>query len=86
MKRFKAAGYRVMASYVKRLHDAGVPLNIGTDMPDPGKAVLSEMLLLHDAGIPMTDVFRRIAVVRHPGPLEARAPRGKSSSGAVTTR
>lgn len=52
------AGYKVMASYVKRLHDAGVPLNIGTDTPDPGRSVLSEMLLLHDAGIPMADVFR----------------------------
>ncbi len=52
------AGYRIMASYVKRLHDAGVRLNIGTDTPDPGKSVLSEMLLLHDAGIPMGDVFR----------------------------
>ena len=51
-------GYRVMASYVKRLNDAGVLLNIGTDAPDPGKSVLSEMLLLHDAGISMRDVFR----------------------------
>jgi hypothetical protein len=52
------AGYRVMASYVKRLHDAGVRLNVGTDAPEPGKAVLSEMLLLHDSGIPMPGVFR----------------------------
>jgi imidazolonepropionase-like amidohydrolase len=51
-------GYRVMASYVKRAYDAGVRLNIGTDTPEPGKSVLSEMLLLHDAGIPMADVFR----------------------------
>jgi hypothetical protein len=51
-------GYRVMASYVKRLDDAGVRLNIGTDSPDPGKSVLSEMLLLHDAGISMPNVFR----------------------------
>lgn len=52
------SGYRVMASYVKRLHDAGVRLAIGSDTPDPGKSVLSEMLLLHDAGIPMSQVFR----------------------------
>jgi hypothetical protein len=52
------AGYRIMASYVKRLFDAGVQLNTGTDAPDPGKSLLSEMLLLHDAGIPMSDVFR----------------------------
>lgn len=46
-----------MASYVKRLHDAGVRLNVGTDTPEPGKSVLSEMLLLHEAGISMPDVF-----------------------------
>ncbi len=47
-----------MASYVKRAYDAGVRLNIGTDTAEPGKSVLSEMLLLHEAGIPMTGVFR----------------------------
>ena len=47
-----------MASYVKRMYDAGIPLAVGTDTADPGKAVLSEMLLLHDAGIPMAGVFR----------------------------
>jgi amidohydrolase family protein len=52
------AGYRIMASYVRQLYDAGVQLNVGTDAPQPGKAVLSEMLLLHDAGIPMIGVFR----------------------------
>jgi imidazolonepropionase-like amidohydrolase len=51
-------GYHVMASYVKRMYDAGITLAVGTDTSDPGKAVLSEMLLLHDAGIPMTEVFR----------------------------
>jgi imidazolonepropionase-like amidohydrolase len=53
-----AEGYRVMASYVKRAYDAGVRLNVGTDTPEPGKSVLSEMLLLHEAGIPMAGVFR----------------------------
>lgn len=52
------AGYRVMASYVKRMYDDGIRLNLGTDAHDPGRAALSEMLLLHDAGIPMTGVFR----------------------------
>lgn len=52
------AGYRIMASYVKRMHDSGTRLAVGTDALDPGKAVLSEMLLLHDAGIPMADVFQ----------------------------
>jgi imidazolonepropionase-like amidohydrolase len=51
-------GYGIMAAYVKLAWDKGVRLNIGTDTPEPGKSVMSEMLLLHDAGIPMTDVFR----------------------------
>lgn len=52
------AGYRIMASYVKRMYEAGVPLRVGTDALDPGKSLLSELLLLHDAGIPMSGVLR----------------------------
>lgn len=52
------AGYMVMASYVKRMYENGIRLNLGTDAYDPGKAALSEMLLLHQAGIPMPAVFR----------------------------
>lgn len=51
-------GYRILAGYVRRMHQAGVRLAIGTDWADPGKAVLSEMLLLEDLGIPMPEVFR----------------------------
>ncbi|HEX6049349.1 MAG TPA: amidohydrolase family protein [Gemmatimonadaceae bacterium] len=50
-------GYRILAGYVRRLHEAGVPLAVGTDWLDPGRAVLSEMLLMHDAGIPIADVL-----------------------------
>lgn len=52
------AGYKVMASYVRRMYETGVRLNLGTDSYDAGKAALSEMLLLHQAGIPMPAVFR----------------------------
>ncbi|MBW3661242.1 MAG: amidohydrolase family protein [Gemmatimonadetes bacterium] len=51
-------GYRILAGYVRRMHEAGVRLAIGTDWTDPGQAVLSEMLLLEDLGIPMMEVFR----------------------------
>jgi imidazolonepropionase-like amidohydrolase len=50
-------GYDILAGYVRQLHEAGVPLAIGTDWLEPGKAALSEMLLLHRAGIPMADVL-----------------------------
>lgn len=46
-----------MGSYVKMMFDKGIQLNIGTDTKNPGKVVLSEMLLLNDLGIPMPDVL-----------------------------
>jgi len=52
------AGYKVMASYVRRMYESGIRLDLGTDARDAGKAALSELLLLHDAGIPMAAVFR----------------------------
>ena len=51
-------GYRVFASYVRRLHESGVTLALGTDTPEPGRSALAEMLLLHDAGISMADTLR----------------------------
>lgn len=51
-------GYEILAGYVRRMHEAGVRLAIGTDWVDPGQAVLSEMLLLHELGIPVAEVFR----------------------------
>ncbi len=51
-------GYRVFASYVRRLHESGVTLALGTDTPEPGRSALAEMLLLHEAGISMADTLR----------------------------
>ncbi len=51
-------GYNVLSAYVRRLHDSGVSLNLGTDAAEPGRAALSEMLLLHAAGIPMVDTLQ----------------------------
>lgn len=52
------AGYRILADYVRRMHEQGIRLTVGTDWVEPGRAVLSEMLLLHQAGLPMMDVLR----------------------------
>lgn len=52
------AAYRILADYVRSMHEAGVRLAVGTDWIDPGRAVLSEMLLLHRAGLSMPEVFR----------------------------
>jgi imidazolonepropionase-like amidohydrolase len=51
-------GYRILAGYVRRMYERGVRLTVGTDWLDPGKAALSEMLLLNELGIPMPDVIR----------------------------
>jgi hypothetical protein len=50
-------GYDILAGYVRQTHAAGVPLAVGTDWLDPGRAVLSELILLHRAGIPMAEVL-----------------------------
>lgn len=51
-------GYTILSGYVKQMYTAGVPLVMGTDHKDGGKAVLSEILLLNEIGIPMQDVLR----------------------------
>jgi hypothetical protein len=50
-------GYSIFSSYVKEMFDMGIQLNMGTDCQDPGKAALSELLLLYGAGISMQDVL-----------------------------
>jgi len=50
-------GYDILAGYVRRMHDAGIPLAVGTDWLDPGRVELSELILLHRAGIPMANVL-----------------------------
>jgi len=51
-------GYSILTSYVKKMYDAGIPLVMGTDHKDGGKAVLSELMLLHEIGIPMSHAFQ----------------------------
>jgi hypothetical protein len=51
-------GFAVMGSYVKKMYDRGVPLNLGTDCPEGGRSALSELLLLRRLRIPMVDVLK----------------------------
>jgi cytosine/adenosine deaminase-related metal-dependent hydrolase len=51
-------GFAILQSCVKAMCDRGIRLNLGTDCQDPGRAALSEILLLHECGIPMADVLR----------------------------
>jgi imidazolonepropionase-like amidohydrolase len=50
--------FDVMMHYVKLAQEKGVRLRIGTDCPDGGKALLSELLLLHEAGFSTEDVLQ----------------------------
>lgn len=51
-----------LLAITKALHDAGVVLTVGTDMPGPwivqGASVAREMALLHDAGLSNMEVLR----------------------------
>jgi imidazolonepropionase-like amidohydrolase len=55
------------AALVRALHDAGVPLMVGTDLVTPGIipgfSVHDEMALWQDAGIPAADVLRSATLV-----------------------
>jgi imidazolonepropionase-like amidohydrolase len=55
------------AQMVKGLHEAGVPLMVGTDLAVlgiiPGEAVHQEMEIWQDAGIPPVDVLRSATLV-----------------------
>lgn len=55
------------ATFVRTLHDAGVPLLVGTDLVTPGVipgfSVHDEMALWQDAGIPAADILRSATLV-----------------------
>ena len=52
-----ARGYQILAGYVTRMHEAGIPLAVGSDWLEPGRASLSEIVLLERAGIPAVDAL-----------------------------
>lgn len=57
MAHFREA-YGILEGYVRRMHEAGVRLTVGTDWIAPGPTVLGEMLLLHRLGLSTAEVFR----------------------------
>ena len=73
-------GYDILAGYVRRLHEAGVPLAVGTDWMEPGRAALSELILLERAGIPMAQVLG-IATLGGARVLEREADYGTVEAG-----
>ncbi|MBO0323629.1 amidohydrolase family protein [Muricauda sp. CAU 1633] len=51
-------GYSVLEALTYKLYKNGVRLNTGSDTYEPGKTILSEMVLLNRAGIPMMEVLK----------------------------
>ncbi len=50
--------FEAMMLYVKKAHEKGVKIRVGSDCRYGGKAMLHELLLFHNAGIPMEDVLQ----------------------------
>jgi len=59
--------WRSWAQLVRQLHEAGIPLMVGTDLVAPGIipgfALHEEMAIWQDAGIPPADVLRSATIV-----------------------
>jgi hypothetical protein len=73
-------GYNVLASLVYKLYENGILLTTGTDTFEPGKTILSEMLLLNESGIPMNDVFK-IATINSAKAINMEASYGSIEVG-----
>ncbi|TMM58671.1 hypothetical protein FEE95_04375 [Maribacter algarum] len=50
--------FEAMMLYVKKAHEKGVKIRVGSDCRYGGRAMLHELLLFHNAGIPMEDVLQ----------------------------
>jgi len=50
--------FEAMMLYVKKAHEKGVKIRVGTDCRYGGKAMLYELLLFHKAGIPTKDILQ----------------------------
>lgn len=50
--------FELLMRYCKIIHDSGVLLCIGTDCPNGGKALLSELILLNEAGFTMEEILQ----------------------------
>ena len=52
------SAFEAMMFYVKKAHDKGVKIRIGTDCRFGGKAMLHELISLHKAGFKMEDILQ----------------------------
>ena len=52
------ANFKLMMSFAIELHNKGVELRIATDMPNGGKVLLSELIILAKYGFNIADIFK----------------------------
>ena len=50
--------FKLMMNFAKELHNKGVELRIATDMPNGGKVLLSELVILAKYGFTIADIFK----------------------------
>jgi imidazolonepropionase-like amidohydrolase len=50
--------FKLFMGYVKKLHEKGIKLRIGTDWPSGGKAIISEQLLLAEYGFAIPAILQ----------------------------
>ena len=50
--------FEIMMKYVKKMHNAGIQIRLGSDMPNGGKANISELILMCKYGFPVADVMK----------------------------
>ncbi|NBL64531.1 amidohydrolase family protein [Flavobacterium sp. NST-5] len=50
--------FNLMMQYVKKMHDSGIEIRLGSDMPNGGKVNLSELIILSKYGFKTADIFK----------------------------
>ncbi len=50
--------FAIMMKYVKQMHDLGIEIRLGSDMPNGGKVNLSELIILSKYGFTTAEIFK----------------------------
>jgi len=53
-----AENFEILMKYTKQMHDKGIEIRLGSDMPNGGKANLSELILMCEYGFSVKDVMK----------------------------
>jgi hypothetical protein len=50
--------FEILMKYAKKMHDKGIEIRLGSDMPNGGKANISELILMCQYGFSVADAFK----------------------------